>query len=314
MRKYGQRGILYSSLDTAHAFCNLYLLLNAETDTSLVLEDISSHVVKNLIPDMPMGHLPIVGLATDELFPWTNLPTQPEAPASAVSRIAKKDEFGSPAWVSQNIFSGNAIDAYPTSRLSVDFEDIFQRRSAELFSEQTIDQAQVVSLVRGLSTLNGFKGFAFRIALRNPDYTADLFEVQTKDPVLLPIGKNREWDIVRTCMGQRFLGNASAALAMFVPGRKTDFFEAPDEFRRAILNAGYVAQQAYLLAAKEKLGICAVGGYSEDRLRDMMGLSGDEPVLYLAALGVDSSQKFRTDRGKIAFAHGETSGTAKDFD
>jgi nitroreductase len=313
MGKYGRRGILYASLDTAHGFCNLYLLLHAETQSSWVLEGVSSAKMKALVPSIPASYLPVIGLATSKKFDWRRPPERVSDLFKPVRTVTVPTEFGSPDWVLRNIYSRSDIVTYPTSQLPLDLRRIFERSSAELFSEFLIEHTQIQSLVRDLVTLNGFEGFAIKIALWRDGQHADLFDVKLPGGSLSKVPGAGTWDIVKTCMGQKFLGNASAALAIYIPEKSGDFFESAPEFRRAIVNAGFVAQQAYLKAAEEQIGICAVGGYTEEGVREMMGLTADEPVLYLAALGVKSTQVSKTDRGKIAFSHGKSSGSSKEL-
>ncbi|MCL5730184.1 MAG: SagB/ThcOx family dehydrogenase [Candidatus Pacearchaeota archaeon] len=56
-------------------------------------------------------------------------------------------------------------------------------------------------------------------------------------------------------------------------------------YRFALLEAGHIGQNLYLLAEKEGLGCCAIGGFDNDSLSKLLDLTEDEIPLYSLAIG-----------------------------
>ncbi len=53
----------------------------------------------------------------------------------------------------------------------------------------------------------------------------------------------------------------------------------------ALLEAGHIGQNIYLLAENYNLGCCAIGGFDNDKLSYLLDLTEDELPLYLFAIG-----------------------------
>lgn len=56
-------------------------------------------------------------------------------------------------------------------------------------------------------------------------------------------------------------------------------------YRFALLEAGHIGQNVYLLAEKEGLGCCGLGGFDNDRLCKLLDIYEDEIPLYAFSLG-----------------------------
>jgi SagB-type dehydrogenase family enzyme len=55
-------------------------------------------------------------------------------------------------------------------------------------------------------------------------------------------------------------------------------------YRFALIEAGHIGQNIYLLSEKKNLGCCALGGFLDDKLNELLDLE-NEPVIYALALG-----------------------------
>jgi SagB-type dehydrogenase family enzyme len=56
-------------------------------------------------------------------------------------------------------------------------------------------------------------------------------------------------------------------------------------YRFALLEAGHIGQNLYLLSEKENLGCCAIGGFDNDYLSKLLDLTDDEIPIYSIAIG-----------------------------
>ncbi len=57
-------------------------------------------------------------------------------------------------------------------------------------------------------------------------------------------------------------------------------------YRFALLEAGHIGQNISLLAEKEKLGCCALGGFDNDKLSQLLDISQEDEIpLYAFSLG-----------------------------
>ncbi len=57
-------------------------------------------------------------------------------------------------------------------------------------------------------------------------------------------------------------------------------------YRYALLEAGHLAQNAYLAATSMGMGACAVGAFIDAGLNGLLGVDGkDEAAIYMLAIG-----------------------------
>ncbi|WP_159944668.1 MULTISPECIES: hypothetical protein [unclassified Nocardiopsis] len=114
-----------------------------------------------------------------------------------------------------------------------------------------------------------------------------------------------EHALTRACNGQVHLKKAQVFLIFYVNhGEKRAL--TWHGTRSCVYKASTKAHFVYLKAAKESVGVTAVGGYDERVWREVVGLSQEEDIIYLLALGVDSGEgEEKRDRSVNAYAHGE---------
>ena len=92
--------------------------------------------------------------------------------------------------------------------------------------------------------------------------------------------------IVRSGLGQGFLGTAAVCLVLSAVFQRTRWRYRERTYRYVLLEAGHAAQNIYLAATALGLGACAVGAFLDDALSGLLGLDGtDEAALYVLSVG-----------------------------
>lgn len=92
--------------------------------------------------------------------------------------------------------------------------------------------------------------------------------------------------VVAAGLGQGFLGQASACLAISAIWQRTAWKYRERTYRYVLMEAGHLGQNVYLGATALGLGACAVGAFLDGELNELLGLDGqEEAALYLVAIG-----------------------------
>ncbi len=110
-------------------------------------------------------------------------------------------------------------------------------------------------------------------------------------------------DVVRACMNQEHLRHASAFVLFHAP-RQRLLTGRPAQIKESLFRAGALAHLLYLGAAEAGLGITAIGGFDAERWRRLTGLPVDDEVIYVIALGTSDAAGAKWDRSEVTYAHG----------
>jgi SagB-type dehydrogenase family enzyme len=106
---------------------------------------------------------------------------------------------------------------------------------------------------------------------------------------LLRLGDLRA-HIVRCGLMQDFLGQANLVLVMTAIFQRLRWKYRERSYRYAMLEAGHIGQNIYLLSTSMGLGACAVGAFLDDELNAFLGVDGrTEAAIYMLAVGKPSS-------------------------
>jgi SagB-type dehydrogenase family enzyme len=93
-------------------------------------------------------------------------------------------------------------------------------------------------------------------------------------------------EIVRHGLMQGFLGEANLVLVLTAVFQRLRWKYQERAYRYALLEAGHLGQNAYLVATSMRKGCCAVGAFLDDGLNSLLGLDGqDEAAIYMLAIG-----------------------------
>jgi SagB-type dehydrogenase family enzyme len=66
---------------------------------------------------------------------------------------------------------------------------------------------------------------------------------------------------------------------------RTEVKYGVNAYRFSLLECGHIGQNIYLFSQKEKLGCCAIGGFDNNKLVNLLDLSNNEIPLYCFSLG-----------------------------
>jgi SagB-type dehydrogenase family enzyme len=92
--------------------------------------------------------------------------------------------------------------------------------------------------------------------------------------------------ITNACAAQEFIRYASATIVLTGVLSRVEWKYGVRSYRYVHLDAGIVCQQLYLVGVALGLSVCAVAGFSDDEVDDLLGLDGrDEFSVLLVAVG-----------------------------
>jgi SagB-type dehydrogenase family enzyme len=93
-------------------------------------------------------------------------------------------------------------------------------------------------------------------------------------------------EMVMASMGQKMMAQASVVLMMTAVVQRTERIYGNRASRYVVLDAGHIAQNAYLVATSMGLGACAVGAFYDDDFNHLLGVDGkSESVIYMVVMG-----------------------------
>ena len=92
--------------------------------------------------------------------------------------------------------------------------------------------------------------------------------------------------VAEACYGQTFTGNSAVTFIWTAIPSRTEWHYGGIAAKLIAIDVGHVGQNLYLAAESIHGGVCAVMGYHQARMDDLLGLDGKEEfVVYLAAAG-----------------------------
>ena len=87
-------------------------------------------------------------------------------------------------------------------------------------------------------------------------------------------------------LGQQFVGNSAVTFLWSVIPYRTEWRYNLHSYKVILMDAGHVCQNLYIACEALRLGTCAIGAYSHEKINRLLNLEGeDEFVVYLAPVG-----------------------------
>ncbi len=220
----------------------------------------------------------------------------------------------STAWSEKNSLEHNAIATIelPEPVLSSDFsieKVLHERRSVRSYTDQPVTLEEVSQLLwsaYGITyTREGLPDFirgGFKTApSAGARYPLEIYLVAGNVKGLLPgiywyvpeghvIHRLADGDIradlQAACLSQKFAGDAPISIVWSaVYERCTENYGERGQERYVCMDLGHSAQNVYLQCGSLGLGTCAIGAFSDDALKKLIGMTEAEAPLYVMPVG-----------------------------
>ncbi|WP_329496956.1 nitroreductase family protein [Kitasatospora herbaricolor] len=340
MRKYGDRGYLYTQLDAGHAAGNLLLATTGRgapgtlrlrfprvplSDLLEAAENCREVHSVLLVPaaeaddawtrwtvhdgGVPERRVPtwrswLEKTCWDSLSARTEHPrTTPAADASAP--LVQLSGTGRPAEV-----PGGLGDPSEWPKL------LASRASSKAFVPGTVPAADVWQAVSALSTpvrtdLPAASPMGATLVLRSaeePEHNA--VHLLTGEGERLPGPLPTADEVVRACMQQRTLAGAAAVVLLHAPRTAlsdtgSGTAAGAEDLRELAFRCGALGQLLYLGANRAQVGVTGVGGFDAALWHSLAGLPESDEILYVLLLGVPDDSGVKLDRLATAHAQNE---------
>jgi SagB-type dehydrogenase family enzyme len=187
-------------------------------------------------------------------------------------------------------------------------EAILQRRSVRSYSNQDLSLEELSNLLYYTCGINSERwgrklraapsaGALYPIEIyvvlhRTEGLVPGLYHYAVKDHALEQLQtEDLRGEIVFRGLGQEFLGKANLVLVFTAIFQRLRWKYQERAYRYALLEAGHLGQNVYLVGTSMGLGVCAVGAFLDDELNSLLGIDGqEEAAVYTLAVGKYSSQ------------------------
>ncbi|MEU2182834.1 nitroreductase family protein [Streptomyces thermolilacinus] len=338
MRKYGDRGYLYTQLDAGHAAGNLILAAAGRGAAGALRLRFPREALSELLEagencrEVHSAILVPAGQADDaswtrwrvhddtdrelrgptwrswlESTCWDSLAGWPEHSGSPAPRTA-------PAPLAR-VRTDRRLPEHRSGlgEPSTWPELIGTRVSSKAFTGEPVPAAAVWQAVSALTTpletdLPDSSPLSATLVLRattEPGQDA-VYRLRTgeRQPVRLPSTD----EVARACMQQRALAGAAAVLLLHVPRTSLAGAGSPvdaENLRELAFRCGALGQLLYLGANRASVGVTAIGGFDTPLWRTLAGLPDDHEILYALLLGSPDDSGVKFDRLALAHAQNE---------
>lgn len=111
-------------------------------------------------------------------------------------------------------------------------------------------------------------------------------------------------EVIRACMQQRHLAEAAAFVLLHVP-RTSLSGDNAENLRELTFRCGALGQLLYLGAARAGIGVTGIGGFDADLWHSLAGLPEGDEVFYVLLLGSADDSGIKLDRLATAHAQNE---------
>ncbi|MBY8845717.1 nitroreductase family protein [Streptomyces sp. SP2-10] len=337
MRKYGDRGYLYTQIDAGHAAGNLLLAAAGRG---------AAGALRLRFPRETLSELLEAGENCREIYSATLIPANPAGEPSTrwtVHDDTDRERRGPTwrswlestcwdslaGWTEHSASAALRTVAAPLARIRTGRrpagghsglgdpsewpELIGTRASSKAFTGEPVSASAVWQAVSALSTplqtdLPDASPLSATLVLRSttePEQNA-VYRLHTgeRQPGSLPTTE----EVARACMQQRALAGAAAILLLHVP--RTSLAGAgsaagTENLRELAFRCGALGQLLYLGANRATVGVTAIGGFDVPLWRTLAGLPEDEEILYALLLGRPDDSGIKFDRLATAHAQNE---------
>lgn len=334
MRKYGDRGYLYSQLDAAHLGTHLLCLgdrthrraawltraATAPLSELLGLGDKCRFLHSTLLLEGPadVGAGAGDGWTCTDWRPMGGMPQFTDRPERlSWQGVAgyREETTDRPAAVHRDALlpgaGGTAAGAAPTD-VATSAELAARRRSAKDFAAGELPAGAVRDALAALATplttdlpLSDAFG-ATLVARRVAGLAPGAYPVRGGTIAAEPAETvtATDDDIVRICMGQEHLRHTCAAV-VFHARHQEIFRHGMPGVDEALLRVGSLAHLLCLGTTGAGIAATTIGGFDAGRWHALAGLPEEDEVLYVAMLGTSGTSTVKLDRLQRTYAHDE---------
>lgn len=337
MRKYGDRGYLYTQLDAGHVAGNLVLAAVGRGAAGALRLRFPREALSELLEagencrEIHSAILVPTGSADESWTRWTvhdDTDRELRGPTwrSWLESTCWDSLAGWPADSGSPIF--HTVPA-PLARIRTERQLpngqsglgdpsewsnlIGTRASSKAFTGEPVSAAAVWQAVSALSTpletdLPDASPLSATLVLRSttqPEQDA-VYRLHTgeRQPERLPSTD----EVARACMQQRALAGAAAILLLHVPRTSlagADSAADAENLRELAFRCGALGQLLYLGANRAEVGVTAIGGFDTPLWRRLAGLPEGDEILYALLLGCPDDSGIKFDRLAMAHAQNE---------
>lgn len=169
-------------------------------------------------------------------------------------------------------------------------EALSKRRSTRLFSDETIDEATLLTLLWCAFGINrpdsGYRTApSWRSSMETDIYVADTGGVRKFDPSAEAMAPALNEDIRKKASLQPFVGTAPTVLIFVADRSRMADAPEPEQIQSAHVDAAIIAQNVYLYCASAGLGTCLVGGADKPGLKALLRLPDTQLVTFVQPVG-----------------------------
>jgi len=342
MKKYGDRGYIYSTLDAGHAVFGLVAACKALNIDASVFIDIDKHAV---IKALDLDNTCIQPVAAISLKIANNIAVNVplgkgrwERDGRAVLEKPEADERNNwdrllhpihergiaqiphPLEVTESLFSmlRSVSDNDPSEKAATistpSIETIYARRSVRGFQNAPVEIKELQKFCKAIDAraLTDFAkisaGISAHLALvRGEDDEPCIYQINDAGLVKKNkiIDKSDIASILRErCMNQKILKNLAGLIVLHAPAGQFLAGSNTNSFQAIHYHAAHVAQQMSLAAVDASFGITCIGGFDGRKLSKIFAFSDDEEIIYVLALGIPEDCAVKLDREAVPWAHG----------
>lgn len=320
MRKYGDRGYLYTQLDSAHAVAGIGLAARA----------LGTDVYIRHVPDAgPLAEALAAALECRQIHSAVAfaLPAERTGPVDQLSVASdwqswqawdgRRSEATVAQWMERQSWESLRLPQSISTQLTTELEfgssaaqvfakDIARRRSASGFEPGALSAEQIrMTLDYTAGALpapsTGRSGLAVTALLR-PELRAALAADAIHGVRL------RDLELSRQEVGAAFLAQdhlREAACVILCHAEESGLVYDSGVLHEAIFRAGCLGQLVYLGATVAGVGVTGVGGFDSAQWCRTAGLPQGHEVVYVLALGRETGSGDKLDRAEPAYAQNQ---------
>lgn len=98
-------------------------------------------------------------------------------------------------------------------------------------------------------------------------------------------------NLKKASFGQKMFTNSAVNFIWIAYPQKTTYKYGQRAYRYNFLDAGHICQNLYLSSEAVGAGVCAIGAYDDDKIKDILGLKNDDSfVAYMATVGIKNNK------------------------
>lgn len=184
------------------------------------------------------------------------------------------------------------------------FDSIMHRRTSRDFANsRIINKRELSTILYGAAITSGLHNDAqqnslraypsagarypleiYVILLRSMDLRKGIYHYHVRTHSLEYLWSCATHSLLDCFLRQSFVSKATAIIIVSSVMNRTTIKYSDRGYRFALFEAGHVMQNFSLIAEALKIKLCALGGFVDSKVVDLLELSGDEIVLYACAI------------------------------